>query len=341
MLFLTSQSERSTMNYTHLTREERYQIHALCRRGLSCADIARDLQRHRSSISRELKRNAAAQGYKPAQAHDKARARQCQRRNAREFCEDEWKHVSDYLRRSLSPEQAAGRLGVEKALHISAESIYQYVYEDKRLGGDLVSHLRCQKVRRKRYASGRERRGVLKNRTCIEKRPAIVDERSRIGDWEGDTVIGKAHQGALVTLVERKSRYTLARRVNGKHASSVGQAIIELLRPHKASCHTLTFDNGKEFAEHEFIAQCLRADVYFAHPYSSWERGLNENTNGLLRQYFPKDVNLLLVDQDEVNGALYKLNHRPRKCLGYRTPHEVFYGLEMQPLRLPSDALCT
>jgi IS30 family transposase len=141
MLFLTSQSERSTMNYTHLTREERYQIHALCRRGLSCADIARDLQRHRSSISRELKRNAAAQGYKPAQAHDKARARQCQRRNAREFCEDEWKHVSDYLRRSLSPEQAAGRLGVEKALHISAESIYQYVYEDKRLGGDLVSHL--------------------------------------------------------------------------------------------------------------------------------------------------------------------------------------------------------
>lgn len=327
------------MNYTHLTREERYQIHVLRRQGLSCADIARELLRHRSTISRELNRNATPQGYRPAQAHDTARARQCQRRNARQFCEDEWKHVSHYLRASLSPEQAAGRLRVEQALHISPETIYQYVYENKRLGGDLVSHLRCQKVRRKRYASGQERRGVLKNRTCIEKRPAIVDKRTRIGDWEGDTVIGKAHQGALVTLAERKSRYTLACRVDGKHASGVSEAIIELLRPHKASCHTLTFDNGKEFAEHEFIAKCLQADVFFAHPYSSWERGLNENTNGLLRQYFPKDTNLLLVSQDEVNDAVYKLNHRPRKCLGYRTPHEVFYGLEMQPLKLPSDAL--
>ena len=329
------------MNYTHLTREERYQIHALRRRGLSCADIARDLQRHRSSISRELKRNAAPQGYKPAQAHDKARARQCQRRNAREFCEDQWKHVSDYLRRSLSPEQAAGRLRLEKALHISTESIYQYVYEDKRLGGDLVSHLRCQKVRRKRYASGRERRGVLKNRTCIEKRPAIVDERIRIGDWEGDTVIGKAHQGALVTLVERKSRYTLARRVRGKHASGVSEAIIELLRPHKASCHTLTFDNGKEFAEHEFIAQCLRADVYFAHPTVRGSEGSTRTPMGCCASTSPRTPTCCWSARTRSMTRVYKLNHRPRKCLGYRTPHEVFYGLELQPLKLPSDALCT
>lgn len=338
---MTGQSERSMMNYTHLTREERYQIHALRRRGLNCAQIAADLHRHRCSISRELKRNAHPQGYKPAQAHDQARARQRQRRNARQFSQEEWSHVRAYVRLSLSPQQVAGRLRLEGALRISHESIYRHVYEDKRLGGDLASHLRCQKVRRKRYASGHERRGVLKNRTGIEQRPAIVDERGRIGDWEGDTVIGKAHQGALVTLVERKSRYTLARRVPGKHASSVGQAVIELLRPHKASCHTLTFDNGKEFAEHEFIAKCLRADVYFAHPYSSWERGLNENTNGLLRQYFPKDTNLLLVSQSDVDDAIYKLNHRPRKCLAYRTPHEVFHGFEMTPLKLPSDALCT
>jgi transposase, IS30 family len=204
-----------------------------------------------------------------------------------------------------------------------------------------VSLLRCQKVRKKRYASGQERRGTLKNRVSIEHRPAVVDKRSRIGDWEGDTVIGKGHQGVLVTLVERKSRYTLAARLDSRHSNKVTQAIIELLRPHKLQCKTLTFDNGKEFAEHEFIAKCLNAKVYFAHPYCSWERGLNENHNGLLRQFFPKETNLLRVTQDEVNEAVYRLNHRPRKCLGYRTPHEVFYGLEMRPLKLPTDALCS
>lgn len=161
-----------------------------------------------------------------------------------------------------------------------------------------------------------------------------------MGDWEGDTVIGKGHRGALVTLVERKSRYTLAMRVDSKHSEAVTQAIVQMLRPHKAQCLTLTFDNGKEFAQHAFIGKALQAQVYFAHPYHSWERGLNENTNGLLRQYFPKSTNLLRVTDDEVNNAVYALNHRPRKCLGYRTPHEVFYGLEITPIKLPSDALC-
>ena len=230
---------------------------------------------------------------------------------------------------------------LEKAISISHECIYQRAYRDKAQGGDLVSYLRCQKLRRKRYASGRERRGTLKNRTCIEQRPAVVDRRSRIGDWEGDTVIGQGHKGVLVTLVERKSRYTLAAPLDSRHSAGVTHAVIELLRPHKAQCKTLTFDNGKEFAEHQFIAQCLRVKVYFAHPYCSWERGLNENHNGLLRQFFPKKTNLLKVTQDQVNDAVYRLNHRPRKCLGYRTPHEVFYGLEMCPIKLPNDALCS
>ena len=249
--------------------------------------------------------------------------------------------MSAYLRLHLSPEQVSGRLKLERALSISPESIYQHAYRDKAQGGDLVSYLRCQKVRRKRYASGRERRGVLRNRTSIEQRPAVVDQRSRIGDWEGDTVIGKGHQGVLVTLVERKSRYTLAGQLDSRHSAGVTQAVIDLLRPHKAQCKTLTFDNGKEFAEHEFIAQCLGAKVYFAHPYCSWERGLNENHNGLLRQFFPKQSNLLKVTQHQVDEAVHRLNHRPRKCLGYRTPHEVFFGLKMQPLKLPTDALCT
>lgn len=329
------------MTYTHLTQEERYQIHALRRQNISLARIAADLQRDRSTISRELKRNATPGGYKPAAAQKKARALQCQRRNARQFTAQQWSHVDAYLRMHLSPQQCSGRLKLEKALHISPECIYQHAYQDKANGGDLVSYLRCQKVRRKRYASGQERRGVLKNRIGIEQRPAVVEARSRMGDWEGDTVIGKGHQGVLVTLVERKSRYTLACQLDSRHSTKVTQAIIALLRPHRKDCKTLTFDNGKEFAEHEFIAKCLKAKVYFAHPYCSWERGLNENHNGLLRQFFPKATNLLKVSQDEVNDAVYRLNHRPRKCLGYRTPHEVFYRLKTLALKLPTDALCS
>ena len=329
------------MTYKHLTQDERYQIHALKRQGVSLARIAAELERSRSTISRELKRNAGTMGYKPAQAQACARKRQCDRRNARQFSVQEWAHVHTYLRMHLSPQQCSGRLKLEKAIAISHECIYKHAYQNKAEGGDLVSYLRCQKTRRKRYASGQERRGVLKNRISIEQRPAVVDKRSRIGDWEGDTVIGKGHKGVLVTLVERKSRYTLAARLNSRHSVGVTQAIMELLRPHKAQCKTLTFDNGKEFAEHEFIARCLQANVYFAHPYCSWERGLNENHNGLLRQFFPKNTNLLKVSPDEVNDAVHRLNHRPRKCLGYRTPHEVFYGLEMRPLKLPTDALCS
>ncbi|MEO5658732.1 MAG: IS30 family transposase [Polaromonas sp.] len=276
----------------------------------------------------------------PAKAHAKARLRQTDRRNARQISAAQWLRVEAYLRLFLSPEQVAGRLRLEGVFTISHEAIYQYIYRDKRRGGDLIGYMRCQKVRRKRYGSGQERRGVLKGRVCIDKRPPIVDRKSRIGDWEGDTVIGKGHQGALVTLVERKSRYTLSSRVASKHSEGVTQAVIALLRPHQHLCHTVTFDNGKEFAEHAFIAQCLQADVYFAHPYHSWERGLNENTNGLLRQRFPKSTNFLKVSDQDVEEAVYQLNHRPRKCLGFRTPHEAFHAMEMKPLTLALGAFC-
>ncbi|MES2879330.1 MAG: IS30 family transposase, partial [Pseudomonadota bacterium] len=170
--------------------------------------------------------------------------RQCERRNARHFSAEQWRHVNTYLRLHLSPQQCSGRLKLEKAISISTESIYQHAYQDKATGGDLVRYLRCQKVRRKRYGSGQERRGTLKNRLCIEQRPAVVDKRSRLGDWEGDTVIGQGHQGVLVTLVERKSRYTLASQLDSRHSTKVTPVI---------------------------IAQCLQAKVYFAHPYCSWE----------------------------------------------------------------------
>jgi IS30 family transposase len=332
LLFLTCKSSRSTLNYTHLTQDERYQIQALHHAGHSISEIARQLHRSASTILRELKRNCNSTLYWAAQAQKLADSRQLLCRNALTISPQKWLTVEAYLRLHLSPQQVAGRLEIEGVMSISPETIYQYVYRDKAQGGDLASYLRCQKARRKRYGSGRQRRGVLKNRVGIEQRPCVVAIRERLGDWEGDTVIGRGHSGVLVTLVERKSRFTLARCLPKREAEPVSAAIIEMLRAHKTHCLTITFDNGKEFAQHQFIASCLAADVYFARPYHSWERGTNENTNGLLRQYFPKKMSFADLSQTDVDDATYRLNHRPRKCLQYRTPHEVFYNLPQQSL---------
>ena len=205
--------------------------------------------------------------------------------------------------------------------------IYQYIYADKHSGGDLYRFLRCQKVRRKRYGIY-SRRGTIPNQVSIDDRPAIVESKRRFGDWEGDTVIGKGHRGALVTLVERKSLYTVIRSVLHKTAKAVRGAVVDGLTPYIDWVHTITYDNGREFADHEGMARDLEANIYFAHPYASWERGLNENTNGLIRQYFPKDRDLTTVTRYEIEQAMDKLNHRPRKSLGYRTPYEVFFNIK-------------
>ena len=222
-----------------------------------------------------------------------------------------------------SPEQICGRLkacGLPSASH---EAIYQRIYADKRNGGTLHRALRCQKVRRKRYG-GRERRGSIPNQVSIEQRPAIVNRRRRFGDWEGDLVIGAGQQQALVTLNERKSCYSLIAHVPCKTAQAVSDTMISLLRPFAACVHTLTSDNGREFAQHERIAATLDAKFFFAHPYASWERGANENMNGLIRQFFPKKMRFQSISRTDIELAMHRLNHRPRKCLGFKTPHEVF-----------------
>ena len=170
-----------------------------------------------------------------------------------------------------------------------------------------------------------ERRGTIPNRVSIDDRAAIVETRSRIGDWEADTVIGKNHRQAIVSIVERKTGFTLIQKVERKTALAVSQAMIGLLKPHRKKVHTITSDNGKEFAGHEEIASKLKANFYFAHPYSSWERGTNENTNGLIRQYFPKNRDFTTITQHEINMAMERLNNRPRKRLGYQTPNQVFF----------------
>lgn len=297
-------------HYKQLTREQRYQISGLKKAGLNQSQIADELVVHKSTISREFRRNKGRRGWHPKQAQELRDERRKNCANAQRHSLLEWTEVERLIRQDMSPEQASQRLALEGGLQISHESIYLHIYADKR-------------------------RGTIKNRFGIDERPVIVEQKSRIGDWEGDTVIGKNHRGALVTLAERKSRYILAAQVPDKHASGVTAAVTRLLRPHKGKCYTMTFDNGKEFAEHETIAAELDADVYFAHPYHSWERGLNENSNGLLRQYFPKGMELVEVTQEQVQWAVDRLNHRPRKVLGFRTPFEVFFGETVRYTKSP------
>jgi transposase, IS30 family len=306
--------------YTQLTQEQRYQIHALLKMEHSRTEIAETLGVHRSTISRELQRNRGKRGYRPKQAHQFALQR---RKKVRaRITADIWAMVEEKLRQDWSPEQIAGRFK-EEGIAISHEHIYQYIYADKRVGGDLWKHLRCQKKRRKRVGDY-DRRGKIPNRKSIEERPEVVEQRTRLGDWEVDLMLGKDHQGVLVTLTERKSRFTLLRRVANKQAQLVSQAIVELLQ-WVSTLESITADNGKEFAAHQHISQTLSVDFYFAHPYSSWERGTNENTNGLIRQYLPKNRSLKNVSFQEETLIMDRLNLRPRKCLDFRTPFEVFF----------------
>lgn len=308
--------------YHQLTQEQRYQIYALLKMGHPQSQIAACLGVHKSTISRELRRNRGQRGYRPKQAHGLALQRRQQ--GQPRIQAETWALIESKLRQDWSPEQIAGWMLKHHQIQVSHEWIYQYILRDQTSGGDLYQHLRGQKKRRKRYGR-RDRRGHLPNRRSIEERPQIVDQRQRIGDWEVDTLVGKGHQQAVVTLTERKSRLALLRKVERRTAALVRQAVIDLLQPIADRTHTITGDNGKEFAEHERIAQDLGLDFFFAHPYAAWERGANENMNGLVRQYIPKNRPLASVTEEELDHIMIKLNHRPRKCLGYKSPFEVFF----------------
>ena len=212
----------------------------------------------------------------------------------------------------------------KEGISVSHEWIYQSILADKQAGGDLYRHLRCQKKRRKRYG-GYDRRGQLPNRRSIEERPGIVDQRERLGDWEVDTILGKGRRQAIVTLTERKTRLALIHKVERRTSQAVQEAITHLLKPWKSNVHTITADNGKEFAAHQEISCLLEADFFFAHPYAAWERGSNENMNGLLRQYFPKRRDFDTISEEEIEAVTFNLNDRPRKCLGFNSPFQEFF----------------
>ena len=322
-------------HYRHLNQSERYQIEALVKAGITVAAIAKQLSRHIDTIKRELARGTGQTGHYEAQpAQVLCQQRKTGSRNARCIDKACWNLVWEYLSLGLSPQQVAGRLKEQdNSPTVSHECIYQRLYSSEQ----LPPQLRCQRKKRRARATAKRsnsRRGAIRDRVGIEERPAIVEQKTRIGDWEGDTVVGKQHLGGLVTMVDRVSRYTLVALVQRRCANPVQDAIVQMLGPHKERCHTITLDNGSEFANHLAFAQALQADVYFAKPHHPWQRGLNENTNGLLRHYFPKGTSLRNTTEQEVQHAADRLNHRPRKCLNWRTPHEVFYDLPMTALTL-------
>lgn len=311
--------------YAQLTLDQRYQIQECKRwkRRLKLSTIAARVGVSISTISRELKRNCTAgRGYRAKHAHNLALQRR-ETKSTPRIDAERWRQVEDRLREDWSPEQISLWQKKHRFASVSHESIYQYVYADKRTGGDLHKHLRCKKKRRKRYGTYKKR-GHIVDRVSIDERAASVEKRLQIGHWELDTIQGKKQRCPIVTLVERKSRYTLIGQVSSNKADNVAKTIIRLLEPHAKKVKTLTSDNGKEFAFHKTIAQKLDAKFYFAHPYASWERALNENTNGLLRQYFPKNSDFSKLKQYELDHAMERLNNRPRKCLNMSTPNQIF-----------------
>ncbi len=315
--------------YKQLTEEDRIEIYAMMQAGKQQKDIAKYLKVHSSTISRELSRNTGMKGYRPKQAHHKALERKHLARKQVKMTPEAISYIEDKIRLEHSPEQIACRMKQDTNWHgstVSHERIYQHIWLDKTCGGLLYKNLRIvgTKKNRKRRNS-RDLRGTIPNRVGIEHRPEIVDKKIRIGDWEGDTVVGKNHQGALVTLVDRKSKLALIGKVDRYTADAVEKTIVSLMESLPRKNYTLTVDNGKEFAKHEAVAKSLKIRVFFADAYSAWQRGLNENTNGLIRQYVPKGSDVRKLSNQEIQHIMERLNNRPRKSLGFLTPNEVFY----------------
>jgi len=314
------------MSYKHLTLNERYLINAY-RHTKTQKEIAKMIGVHPSTISREIKRGLDKTGrvYFPIGSDNRAKQMQIQKSKQAnlKLTEDVIKLMKKYLKRDYSPEQIAATLRLKHDIEITHVTLYAFIHEDRLNGGTLYTKLRHRGKRRVKYGKGRKNR--IPDRVSINERPDIVDEKVRIGDWEADTIIGKGQKGAIVTMVDRKSIYTKLSLPIRKKAHIVANEMVRLLGKHKQQVHTITTDNGLEFTQHKSIAHKLKCDYYFCHPYSSWERGLNENINGLIRQYIPKGSSFEHLTAKDIKKIENRLNHRPRKSLGWKTPYEVFH----------------
>lgn len=311
--------------FTQLNQERRRRLSDLLDNGYTQSDIARKLGCHKSTISREINKNSHNGKYSPVRAHKAVKQRQSKSYKNKKLTKDMELTIEELIGEDWSPEQVSAWCRIEGIEMVSHETIYKHIYKDYLSYGKLYTHLRHSGKRRKKYGS--ERVSSIKNKRSISERPAIVEEKKRFGDMEIDTVVGAKHEGAIVTIVDRAGKFLFAKQFDFNTAENVRNATIELLKPFKDRIHTITSDNGSEFTYHEDIARELECDFYFADPYSSWQRGLNENTNGLLRQYFPKGISLRNIPDEELQKAVDKINRRPRKTLNYKTPEAIFLGV--------------
>lgn len=316
------------MTYHQLTHDERYMMSKLKRQGLSYAEIGRLMGRPRCTIKREIDRNStlAPTGtwvYRPSKAVELTNGRRRRSRRHRQFSPDQWRLVQERLRQDWSPEQIAATLKLERLLHISHETIYQYIWADKAAGGSLHKHLRQSPKKRRKRHNTYDSRGRLAGKRMIDERPVSIEARRVKGHWEIDTVIGGGNNHCVVTIVERKTGYVLIGKLRNRTQHETSRRIVTLIRKHGFRFTTITADNGTEFHDYAAVEQKTGARFYFAHPYHSWERGSSENVNGLIRQYLPKRTSMAHITQQDCNAIMAKLNNRPRKRLGFRTPQEV------------------
>jgi IS30 family transposase len=288
--------------------------------------IALAIGKDKSVVSRELKRNSDGRNgeYKSDLAERKCRERHKRKRKSSKFTAPMQDKVETLLREDYSPEQVVGFLKQEGTACVSHERIYQHIWADKKRGGNLYKHLRTKGKRYRKRGAAKDKRGLICNKVSIEERPEVVEKKSRFGDLEIDTVIGKNHQGAIVTINDRATGMLKMKKIPKKEAALVKEAALELLQEWKPLIHTITSDNGKEFALHQDIAKELGIQFYFAHPYHSWERGANENLNGLIRQYIPKKTDLEDISDQFIADIQDKLNNRPRKRLNFKSPNQAF-----------------
>jgi transposase, IS30 family len=311
------------MRYHQITSDERYTLGVLRRQGFSNAAMARALGRHRSTVGREFQRNFSRYdgAYRPSIAQERANGRRVRSRRNSQFGAVEWELVDRLLCEKFSPEQISGWLRLLDVIEISHQTIYSHVKRDRKRGGALWEHLRQPVRYRKRYATT-EKRGRLAGKPHISERPAAVAARSEIGHWEMDIVVGAGSNHCIVTLVERVTGATMIGRLRCRKVADVNRRVIELIEAHRQLFITITVDNGPEFHGYKEIEAATGVKVYFANPYASWERGTNENTNGLIRQYIPKRTSMKRLTQERCNAIASELNNRPRKRHGFRTPLE-------------------
>lgn len=312
--------------YKQLTFEQRYTIELMLKQTISKAHIALTIGRSESTLYRELKRNRTNRGLYRADYAQMLADERKKEGHYKTFFSEKMKSIVEMklTKEQWSPEQITGWCQAQGIDMVSHERIYQFIWQDKKQGGNLYQHLRHgSKKYRKRYGIN-DKRGSIKDRVSIEQRPEIANNKNRVGDWEMDLIVGKYHKGTVLTLVERKTGFALLTQTDGKKASSIKKQAINILAPYKEMVHTITNDNGKEFSKHKEISKKLQADIYFCHPYASWERGLNEYTNKLVRQYLPKKSDLRNINVDCLELITSKLNNRPRKNLGFKTPIDVF-----------------